>query len=1139
MVLLSLHKLKHVDMKKTLLTAFVLLFALASARAQGSLPDSNTVFSLIPRPDPEEYAGYVAPEPWQNPQVNQINRLEARSAMYSYRTTSEAVSCDRTKSGFMLLNGNWKFKWAPDVSLRPVGFQSDTCDVTGWDSIDVPSCWEMRGYGYPIYTNITYPFPIDPPFIKRDNPVGTYVRWFNLPADWKGRRVILTFDGVYSGYFVWINGKFAGYSEDSCVSGSFDITGLLNANGGNRIAVQVYKWTDGSYLEDQDHWRLAGIFRDVYLTSEPMVAMRDFGVRTVFTDSTKTDARVQVRPEFAWDVKDSMTRGWFIRACLFNALGEIVDSSRNILPVSEVLNERYPSDFYVYYPLIENVVKAPRKWSAEDPYLYTMVLELRDASGNVVEARSCHVGFRDVEVKDRCFFINGKPVKLYGVNLHDWNENNGKAASYADLESDIRMMKQYNINAIRTSHYPRSPYFYDLCDRYGIYVLDEANIESHDVGGFLSTRPEWNSAFFERASRMAIRDRNHPCIFGWSLGNESGCGSNHAAIAAWLKDYDPTRIIHYEGAQGKEWAPGHRPWIQTSAIKYVFPKFNIVDRWSNPDDRDFVDVMSRMYTPVPDLIKMAENPVLTRPMMLCEYDHSMGNSTGGLNDYWNVIRSHKDLMGAFIWDFIDQGIAKTDAAGVKYWAYGGDFEKWEHVDQNFCDNGVVAADRTPHPAMTECKYVFQPISFREVSINANGTARLMVKNRNWFVNTSRYSFVWQISSEKGVLQSGTLNVPALNPGDSATVDVIFNTLNRSNEYWLNVQALEKRSTDYCAAGYIVAYEQFAVTKPDDAEFVPTVSYTVRHDEDAVGCTLSYAGSTVHVDKASGCIDSYVSGGWELIHKPLVPYFWRPSTDNDRRGWDTFGRLGFWEKAPERMRTDSIIINRNLITVMKSIKDSVWLTLTYHLSEAGVLHVGYDLKMADAVAEPLRVGMQMEVPNKLQSVVWFGRGPAENYSDRCLGSKIGCWAKSVDDFGFDYVWPQENANRCDVRWITLSILSKSTGGYSGPASGTSNYGKLGYGASSVAGSGMTFLGSRVKIEGDSPLSVSVWNYPAGNIEGAEHIDDLDASYDGVVVNIDCIQAGVGGTDTWSLNARPLEQYRLLKKHYSYGFSIAGK
>jgi len=1106
-------------MKKILLAACLLFFALVSARAQ--------------------YTDYAAPEPWQTPQVNQINRLEARAAMYSYKNTSDAVACDRTKSDFLLLNGEWNFKWVPDVKYKPSGFQSDTCNVSCWDKIDVPSCWEMRGYGYPIYTNITYPFPIDPPLIDRDNPVGTYVRDFTLPASWNGRRVILTFDGVYSGYFVWVNGKFAGYSEDSCVSGSFDITGLVNATGSNRIAVQVFKWTDGSYLEDQDHWRLAGIYRDVYLTAEPMVAMRDFGVRTIFTDSTKRDARIQVRPEFAWSVKDSMVKGWFIRAALFNAIGEIVDSSRNILPVEQVLHEQYPSDFYVYYPLIENVIKAPRKWSSEDPYLYTLVLELRDGVGNIIETRSCHVGFRDVEVKDRCFYINGKPVKLYGVNLHDWNENNGKAASYADLESDIKMMKQYNINAIRTSHYPRSPYFYDLCDRYGIYVLDEADIESHDVGGFLSTRPEWMNPFFERASQMAIRDRNHPCIFGWSLGNESGCGPNHAAIAAWLKDYDPTRIIHYEGAQGKEWAEGYRPWIQTSAIKYVFPKFNIVDRWSNPDDPYFVDVMSRMYTPVDALVKMAENPVLTRPMMLCEYAHSMGNSTGGLNDYWKVIRSHRDLMGAFIWDFIDQGIAKTDANGKKYWAYGGDFEKWEHVDQNFCDNGVVAADRTPHPAMAECKYVFQPMEFKAVSINANGTARIVVKNRNWFVTTSKYSFVWQISSDMGVLQSGALNVPVLNPGDSATMDIQFNALNRANEYWLNVQALEKRSSDYCGVGYIAAYEQFAVPHDKAGDFVPNISYNVWHDEDGKGCTLSYAGSTVRIDKASGMVVSYVAGGRELIQKPLAPYFWRPSTDNDRRGWNTEGRLGFWKDAPSRMKTDSIILNRNVVTVMKSINDSIWLTLTYHLSEAGVLHVGYDLQIADVVPEPIRVGMQTEVANNMQSVVWYGRGPAENYSDRCLGSKVGCWSKTVDDFGFGYVWPQENANRCDVRWMTLSILSKLTGGYSGPSTGSPNYDKFGYGASSVAGSGMTHLGSRVKISGDQPLSMSVWNYPASNIEDASHLNELDDKYDGVVVNIDCAQAGVGGTNTWSLDARPAEQYRLLAKEYMYGFTISGK
>jgi beta-galactosidase len=1067
------------------------------------------------------------PKEWQTPYVNQVNRMGSRAEMYSYRTVGDAIGCDRTKSDFMLLDGKWKFRFADDVEGAPEGFQADRYDISDWDTIDVPCCWDVVGYGYPIYSNIIYPFPVDPPFIRRNDPVGCYVRYFTLPENWKGRRIILTFDGVYSGYYVWINGKFIGYSEGSCLSGSFDITDVADFNEPNKIAVKVFKWTDGSYLEDQDHWRMAGIYRDVYLTSEPMIAIRDFGVRTVFTDSTRTDARLQIRPQFAWSVKDSMVKGWFLRATLFNDVGEAVDSSRNRLPVTEVLDEYYPTDFYVYYPLIENVIRSPRKWSAEDPYLYTLVLELRDSNGKVVEARSCHIGFRDISVKGGIFYINGRPVKLYGVNIHDMDQYKGKAASYGDIESDIRMMKSYNFNAIRTSHYPRSPYFYDLCDKYGIYVMDEANIETHGLGGYLSNQPGWLTAFTERATGMVIRDRNHPCIFSWSLGNESGGGPNHAAIAGWIHDYDPTRIIHYEGAQGVEWKEGFRPWFTTSAIKYVFPKMEVVDRLSDPDDRSYVDVMSRMYPTVDALKSMAEDSVLTRPIMMCEYDHSMGNSTGGLDEYWKVIRSHANLMGGFIWDWIDQGIARTDSAGRRYWAYGGDFEKGEHTDGNFCINGLVNPDRTPHPAMTECKYVFQPLEFTAKLMDAKGSADIGILNRNYFVSTSKYDFVWQITTDKGVIQSGTVNVPEIQPQHSADVSIAFSPLKGEGEYWFNIQAVEKYASDYCDRGHITAYEQFAMpleTNATVSPFEPTISYDVHHDENDSIYTMSYAGSTVAVDKSSGYVTNFVTGGRELLEKPLIPDFWRPSTDNDRRGWLTERRLGFWKDAMARMRTDTVELNRNIVTIVKSIPDSVELRLEYCLSETGTLHVGYDLKIADGVCEPLRIGMRTEVPKNLQTVIYYGRGPSENYVDRCLGSKIGCFSASVDDLGFDYVYPQESGNRCDVRWFTLSVLSRKIGGY---------------GSSSVAGSGLTYMGARIIVKGDCPLNFSAWNFSAGNIESAKHIDELEDDYPNIVVNIDLCQTGVGGTNSWSLDARPLPQYRLLGKHYNYGFTISGK
>lgn len=1042
-------------------------------------------------------AGADSGQPWADPYVNAVNRLPARATSYSYRTESDALRGDRSLSRIEMLDGVWKFKFVEDLALRPVGFESGGYDVSGWDDIDVPSCWEMRGYGYPIYTNIPYPFDFTPPYIRRDNPAGSYVRYFRVPGQWKGERVILHFGGVYSGFQVWVNGRSAGYSEDSCLPAEFDITDLV-AEGDNRLAVQVFKWTDGSYLEDADQWRMAGIHREVYIAAKPAVAIGDFGVRTIL-DADMKDARLQVRPVL--DVAGGASaEGLTVDAKLFGPDGTPV--ARMSIPAQEILGENYPPYDNVYFPLMETRVENPEKWTSETPALYTLVLSLTERDGSLVESRSCRVGFRDVRLSGQQLLINGTPVKLMGVNRHDHHQSNGKTVTREDMERDIRMMKQCNFNSVRTSHYPNDPYLYDLCDSYGLYVIDEANLETHGVGSRLSNDPAWNLGFMERGIRMAIRDRNHPSIIFWSLGNESGCGPNHAAMAGWIKDYDPTRLIHYEGARGVPSDPRYVPMARSSAAPYLGEGQETrphIQGSANPNDPPYVDVISRMYTRVDQLLDLARNPDLDRPVFMCEYAHSMGNSTGGMQDYWDAIRANDNLLGGHIWDWVDQGILQTRPDGSEYWAYGGDLERpGEHHDSNFCLDGLVNADRSPKAALWECKYVFQPFDF------AAGTepASVRVANRNFFSPSSRYYFTWELIGDKGVLQSGRLNVPETAPGGSSIAAVPVKAFKKEPgaEYFINIHAHEKEALPYAEAGFMVASGQIALNgEPASQSKAAKGRATVSDDGRRI--TISAAGSVAVVDRTSGYIVSFTSGGRELIKTPLVPNFWRAATDNDRRGWKTEERFGFWKTAPAELTTDNIEILDDGVRVVKK-TGGVSLTLTYEMDGRGNLSVGYSLSKDENVPEPLRVGMTTTVPGRFAAATWFGRGPWENYSDRKQGAAIGLYTLPAADMSPCYVYPQEYGNRCDVRWLALAGRD---------------------------GRGVGFAGTK-------PLQVSVWNTTQEELEKAAHMGEQALLPDALTVNIDLAQAGVGGTDTWSQNAAPSPQYRLTDRNYDYGFVI---
>ncbi len=1054
------------------------------------------------------------PAPWQDHTVNSINRLPARATSYSYNSIEEALDGDRTKARIESLNGIWNFKFAEDAALAPAAFFESDYDTSGWDHIEVPSCWEMQGYGYPIYTNIEYPFEFKPPFITRDNPVGCYVRKFHKPEKWKKGRTILHFGGVYSSYTVWVNGRKAGYAEDSCLPSEFDITDYIT-NGENTLAVEVYKWSDGSYLEDADHWRMAGIHREVFLIWRPDVAIEDFGIRTVF-DEKLENARLQIRPAIVRTPGVS-TAGHTLTAQLYtpdrSAVGRLLQ-----LSVDDILSETYPQRDNVYYPLLEEQIENPLKWNAEDPNLYTLVLTLQDGNGNCIEARSCKVGFRDIRIHDQQLFINGVPVKLYGINRHDHSEYGGKCVTREEMEADIRLMKRYNFNSLRTSHYPNDPYIYELCDKYGLYVIDEANLETHGSGGKLANDASWAGAFLDRVTRMVIRDRNHPSIILWSLGNESGTGPNHAAMAGWIKDYDPTRYIHYEGAQGQPMSPLYVPLKRSSAA--VFTSAEVADDTqapkepaggANPNDPAFVDVVSRMYPTYEELEEMALNPHIDRPIMMCEYAHSMGNSTGGMKDYWDVIRAHKSLLGGHIWDWIDQGIARTDKNGRKYWAYGGDFEQpTDHNDGNFLINGLLFPDRTPKPALETCKYVYQPIEFSAVDLSKHLIA---LKNRNFFATSDRYYFTWELKDETGVLQNGLIEAEAIHPGETAVVEIPIRKFKQTPgaTYMLNLNAHEKTARPYTDAGYICATEQFLLpTTACTASSRKRPSMRPQIEQTDAGLIIRAAKTRLVVNQETGYIDSYELNGLPIFAAPLKPNFWRAATDNDSRGWKTRLQCGIWETAPEdfnsRFGSTDIQAEQSdtavIVRVRKTMQYKIILNLNYTMYGNDILEIDYRLEISDEVPEPLRIGLQTQITNRLATISYFGQGPQENYSDRMEGSFLDIYRTDAAGMMTQYVYPQENGNRCNTRWIAFTDQK---------------------------GFGIQFIGA-------TPMSVSAWNTTQNELDQAKHIGEASILEHSQTVNIDHLQTGVGGTDTWSRKARPSAPYRLLDKTYNYRFVI---
>jgi len=1025
---------------------------------------------------------------WENPAVLGINKLP-------YHVTLGNPSTHRSNPEITYLDGVWKFRWSPDPDSRPSDFYETGYDVTGWDDIHVPCDWQMQGFGTPIYTNSRYPFRREPPKVtgtpdrswtafSNRNPVGSYVTVFSV-SDISEYNWILEFEAVASAFYVWINGQKVGYSQNSMSPAEFDVTPYLK-EGENRLAVEVYRWSDGSYLEDQDFWRLSGIFRPVKLWKRPLQHISDYRISLIPSadfSSAAFNAQVQLANV---GKKDSD---------VLNVRITLSGESRDGKAISQMMSGGIDSPILASDTVEVNLsgtLDNPLLWSAEKPSLYECLIELFDAGGTVLESFVQNTGVRRIENRGEVMYINDKPVKLRGVNRHDHHPRTGHYVDAATTELDIRLMKQANINMLRTSHYPDSPILYELCDRYGLYVMDEANQETHGFGirnRQMGSDPQWTKAHVDRAESLVKRDFNHPSILFWSLGNEGGSGPNMRAMRNKVEENDTTRLIFCDS------------------------------------DMSVSDIYDNSYL-TPARFKQAAERVKDRPFMMREYAHMMGNSGGNLTEYWEIIYADSSIAGAAIWDFVDQGIAKpVDGSKLSYkgsglnledgefWAYGGDFGDMPN-DANFVINGLVAPDRTPHPHYYEVKHVYQPLKFELVSYNTIiGTTKIKVTNLDYFSEFSDYDYYAEIIIPQNT-EKRRFKVDC--PDENGIIEFIAAdtakwgcVIGSPLELAIEMSAVLKQSTLWADSGYVVAYDQFIEWKP----FSPTVDWDDLRDWGYIskskkgikslpdgGYRIKCRRSVYTID-SKGSLVSWKKNGKELLAGPLEPAFWKPANDNQMRN-DYEKTMGEWRNVTiaETVSSEARILvrdrhkSRQLRFELKTTNGAL-LTLLYEFkSYQASMSVNYDPGQVEVESMP-RMGVNLKVPALYDSVSWTGRGPWENYPDRKNGALFGRYSLPVSEYMVDYVRPQDNSNRSDCTEFRL-----------------------------IGDNGALLVYSR------TPFNLRVWNYSEEDLEQARHGYELPER-DYLNINIDRELIGVGGNDAWGARTEPQyipsakESYRL--------------
>ncbi len=919
---------------------------------------------------------------WENPQVTGINKEAPRASFFAFHGKYNPSDIDMKKApNFLSLNGTWKFNWVERPADRPKCFYENGYDVSGWDDIVVPGSWELQGYDVPIYTDVEYPFPNNEPFIPHDyNPVGSYKRSFELPDEWQGQEIHLRFDGVRSAFYVWVNGQKVGYSQDSKTPAEFDVTSWVKP-GNNHLAVEVYRFSDGSYLEDQDYWKISGFERDVYLFARPRVHIRDFFIHAGL-DSEYRDGRFGLEVEIE---NLPPVFGDFVVNCSVRESGsgkEVFNGTGT--PV--LLGDTPKVNFSAQIPKVQ-------LWTAETPNLYLLIIQLQDEKGNVLESISRLFGFRTVEVKYGQLMVNGKPVTIRGVNRHEHDPVTGRYITEELMLQDIRLMKEFNINAVRCSHYPNQEKWYDLCDQYGIYLIDEANIEAHGAGPYdpettLADKPSWQKAFMDRTKAMVERDKNHPSIIIWSLGNETGKGRNFEATYRWIKSRDKSRLVQSEDA-GEDW--------YTDIYCPMYARFDKIHRYLEKSAR--------------------------RPLILCEYAHAMGNSVGNLKDYWDLAEHYRQFQGGYIWDWVDQTFRKVDEQGDTIWAYGGDMGVYKVPnDSNFCANGLVAADRSLHPHIYEVKKVYQPVKFEVVPFAGN---QFYIINRYDFSSLEKLTFRWSVRSEGKVIESGYFYPPSILPHEKRAVSIGLNQpkLVPGAEYFLHLEAFTRESDLLVPAGHLVAWEQFKLPWNNGESISVAERKKIEVAETAQTIDLHFEGGKIRFNRKTGLMEEYRYMGKELVTSGPEPFFWRAMTDNDL-GNNLFGRCGKWKYAgrDRKLEIIKVIPGEDRVDVHSRflLPDSLGIyELNYRITGSGAIRIeGRYMPASGNLPSVPRMGMKLALPFTYDSVEWFGRGPHENYSDRYTSAAIGYYKGSLREQFHPYVRPQETGNKTDVRWLAL-------------------------------------------------------------------------------------------------------------------------
>ena len=999
---------------------------------------------------------------WHDPQVNAVNRAPMRASHFAYAPGDDLKAGKEQSANFMTLNGPWKFNWVENADQRPTDFFRTDFNDRGWATMPVPGLWELNGYGDPQYVNVGYPwrnsFENNPPEVPvKGNHVGSYRRTVKVPADWKGKKIMAHFGSVTSNMYLWVNGKYVGYSEDSKLEAEFDLTPYLKPGQDNVIALQVFRWSDGTYLEDQDFFRLSGIGRDCYLYAREKNGILD----------------IRVTPDLENNYKDGS-----LSVDINLATNRPVD-----LVLTDAKGNKVAETKTSKSGKTEMKVPGVNAWSAETPYLYT--LTATTAAGEKVPVK---VGFRKVEMRDGNMLVNGQPVLIKGADRHELDPDGGYVVSAERMLEDISIMKAHNINAVRTCHYPDDPLWYDLCDKYGIYVTAEANLESHGMGygeSTLAKVPAWKKAHLERNERNVQRNFNHPSIIVWSLGNEAGDGENFVAAYDLVKSIDGSRPVQYERA-------GLSKHTDIYCPMYASPEYS--EKYANGTD--------------------------PRPMIQCEYAHAMGNSEGGFKEYWDLIRKYPKLQGGYIWDFVDQSLRWKDKDGKTIYAYGGDFNRFDASDNNFCDNGLISPDRVPNPHMDEVTYYYQNVWITPVE---GKEKTYSVYNENFFRDLSAYDLAWSLLKNGKVVRTGTVGLPAVAPQQKGEVVVDFGKICDCAEWLLNLEVKLRQPEGVLPVGHVVAREQIVLNpwKAPELKIANAAVNNVATELPVIDNTqqnaliVSGTGFRIEFNKRSGMMNMYDVKGTSMIESgtELTPRFWRAPTDNDM-GAGLQKKFAVWKNPGLKLTSFNAALNADGLVEVKADYDltaikGCKLAMTYTINNEGAVLVSETMNtdgVADAskVADMFRYGMYMTMPGEFDVIDYYGRGPIENYQDRNHSTFLGNYRQSVDEQFYPYIRPQETGNKTDVRsWMQLNR----------------------------AGNGL-------KVTSDAPFNATALNRSMDALDDGEEKDQrhaVDAPAEPrTYLGIDAVQMGLGCIDSWG--ALPLKQYRLPLANRTFTFKL---